>query len=168
MAEACFRHLISHIPEPVSITIDSAGTDAYHEGEPPDPRTMATLRQQQMADGYGHAARRVVARDLQDFDYLLAMDRHNLRTLRRKRSTWSSKGASTATVCLFGDIEETSEDQGEELADPYYGGDDGFEEVFEQCVRFSRAWIQRLLGWEIEIDGKGAITATKMPSKPEE
>ena len=171
MAEACFRHLLAHVPEAGGVVVvDSAGTDAYHAGEPPDPRTLATLRAHGWAAGYAHAARRVGARDLGDFDYLLAMDRHNLRTLRRKRNGWAAaaKGADAATIGLFGDVEETAEDRGEELVDPYYGEDDGFEIVFEQCVRFSRAWIKRLLGWELEIDGKGAITATKMASKPDE
>ena len=160
MAEAVFCHLCAQIPEPVNVVVDSAGTDSYHELEPPDYRTMETLLKHGIT-GFDHAARKVVASDLQKFDYLLVMDLYNRTSLRRKRSAWKSKGAKVDrdNIHLFGAFDGESE---EEVGDPYYGEHNGFEEVYEQCVRFSNGWIRRLLGWDVELDSKGNYVVAKV------
>ena len=174
MAEATFLELLAHIPEPTNVAVDSAGTDSYHELDPPDDRTLATLARHGFGKGYDHVARRVTADDLRDFDYVLVMDRHNYSSLRRKRAAWHAnrarKGSSSSSngpgekdnIFLFGDFDESGSAQADEVVDPYYGGNDGFEIVFQQCVCFSQGWIERLLGWKVAIDPKGKITATKI------
>ena len=72
-AEAVFRARA----EEADIQIDSAGTGAWHVGNPPDPRSRAEGERR----GYsfaGQAARKVTVQDFYDFDYILAMDRSNL------------------------------------------------------------------------------------------
>lgn len=173
MAEGVFRHLAGAHP---SIgEIDSAGTAAYHSLEPPDSRTMSTLRRHKITD-YEHAARKVTREDFLTFDYLLAMDKSNLRdlqdvrdsviaTLQRKtdirpssKSTRShvdaaigAYGADTkvAEVRLFGDFGKGGKlldrvGSGEVVKDPYYGGANGFEEVYQQVVRFSQNFVEYL------------------------
>lgn len=85
MAEAIFRDQASKSRVKFT-TIDSAGTGAYHAGDPPDSRTLSTLRAHQIND-YRHRARKVTDEDFTKFDYLLAMDEGNLDDLlfRRER-----------------------------------------------------------------------------------
>ena len=160
MAEAVFTSLAQpHISR--IARIDSAGTGAYHELSPPDPRTVATLKAHGITT-YDHAARKVTAADFNDFDYILAMDRYNLRDLRdlRKRAVARGKVPSAAAaaageggekgkVMLFGDF-GTGREKGEEVGDPYYGGDEGFEVVFGQVGRFSRGFLNEVLGVDRE------------------
>ncbi|KAJ5967609.1 hypothetical protein N7501_003857 [Penicillium viridicatum] len=173
MAEGVFRNLAGAHPSVGEI--DSAGTAAYHSLEPPDSRTMSTLRRHKITD-YEHAARKVTREDFLTFDYLLAMDKSNLRdlqdvrdsviaTLRRKtdtkpssRSTRSHVDAATgaygadtkvAEVRLFGDFGKGGKlhdrvGSGEVVKDPYYGGANGFEEVYQQAVRFSQNFLEYL------------------------
>ena len=80
MAEGVFRSLTASNPRIGEI--DSAGTGAYHTLEPPDYRTMQTLRKNGISD-YDHGARKVENDDFESFDYVFAMDGHNLRDLQR-------------------------------------------------------------------------------------
>ena len=142
MAEAVFRSLT--ISNPRVGTIDSAGTGAYHEGDPPDPRTMSTLEDNGIID-YNHAARKVQASDFTTFDYILAMDRENLYDLRRlrgrvigERMTPQLGNAEMGRLVLFGDF---GGQRGEVVGDPYYGARNGFEIAYEQMLRFSKGFI---------------------------
>ena len=82
---------------------------------------------------------KVRSRDFDDFDYVFAMDRSNLHDLQLlQRRTPSSK----AKVMLFGAY---SGGQVETIEDPYYGGKEGFEIAYEQCMRFSKNFLRELL-----------------------
>ncbi|KAM0715083.1 hypothetical protein Q7P37_009548 [Cladosporium fusiforme] len=138
MAEGVFRSLASS--HPLISRIDSCGTGAYHAGDNPDPRTMAVLRANGIKD-YKHKARKVrVPQDFEEFDYVLAMDGMNVADLRgmvKRKGLGAEVGGK---VRLFGEFGGRS--GGEEVGDPYYGGDDGFEVAFEQVVRFSRGLLE--------------------------
>jgi protein-tyrosine phosphatase len=102
---------------------DSAGTHGYHIGAPPDARTRkaAALR------GYDLSslkARQVNAYDFERFDYILAMDRSNLELLKR---ACPDKHQNKLDLFL-GFASGLDED---EVPDPYYGGDEGFEHVLD-------------------------------------
>ncbi|KAL1879047.1 Low molecular weight phosphotyrosine protein phosphatase [Paecilomyces lecythidis] len=171
MAHAVFRDLAAQHPSLIG-EIDSAGTGAYHALDPPDPRTMSTLRRHGITD-FDHAARKITKDDFRHFDYILAMDKYNLSDLQRVRdSVVGSKNPSAAArsagmkttrasaagggggadgdkvaeVRLFGDFLPNGEVHqkvggGEEVQDPYYGGQNGFEEVYGQVVRFSKGFL---------------------------
>ena len=100
------------------VAVDSAGTSAYHVGEPADARMQEAARRR----GYAlpSVARAVRDDDEADFDLILAMDRENLANLRRR----GSKKAR-----LIGEF--VPGDDVPEVPDPYYGGGDGFERVLE-------------------------------------
>lgn len=142
MAEAVFRSITTANPR-VSL-VDSAGTGAYHTGDAPDPRTMRTLEDHGIVD-YSHGARKVESVDLADFDYVLAMDRDNLRNLQwlRQRLVKSGKNAGKGNIMLFGDFGGA---RGEEVVDPYYGARNGFDIAHEQMVRFSTGFVEQVLG----------------------
>lgn len=141
MAEGVFRSLAGSHPR--LGTVDSAGTGAYHTLEPPDYRTMDTLRKHGIRD-YDHGARKIQEQDFRTFDYILAMDASNLRDLQRVQRRVDSTGdRSKAKVMLFGEFSGRS--KGEQVGDPYYGADGGFEKVYEQVARFSKRFLREVL-----------------------
>lgn len=152
MAEGVFQSLAASSPastQRLITTIDSCGTGAYHVGDSPDSRTMSTLR----ANGiktYKHAARKFAPQsDFANFDYILAMDDSNLEDLMdlRKRTVKKKGGQEgVGKVMLFGEFggETRRGGRGEEVQDPYYGGNDGFTVAYEQAVKFSKVFLERL------------------------
>jgi low molecular weight phosphotyrosine protein phosphatase len=144
LAEAVFSSLVSAHPTlmPLISQISSAGTSAdYHSGAPPDPRTTATLKAHGIA-GYKHKATKVTKEDFERYDWILAMDEENVRTLERMR-----KGRGTARVELLGRFGGR---EAEVVRDPYYdGGAEGFERAYEQCVRFTEGFCREVLGEEL-------------------
>ena len=140
MAEGVFRSVAkdnARVGE-----IDSCGTGAYHTLDPPDYRTMAILKKNKI-DDYDHGARQVTKEDFNDFDYIFAMDASNLRDLEKLKRRVESKGQkSRAQVMLFGEFSGKS--KAEQVEDPYYGRDNGFDVVFEQVKRFSSNFLKSL------------------------
>jgi low molecular weight protein-tyrosine phosphatase len=129
-AEGVMRALVSSEGLEGRIVVESAGTGGWHVGSPPDARAA------EAAHAHGVAlvgtARQVRAQDFEDFDYLVAMDGDNLRALRSL-----ARGAQErAKVRLLREFDPASAggaaDAGDlDVPDPYYGGEDGFDEVFE-------------------------------------
>jgi len=117
----------------LDIYVDSAGTANYHEGEEPDERTTATCKKHGVP--IDHLARVVREDDFTTFDYILASDNQNLGTLQRM-----APEKSTATIALFGSFEDNKP-----ITDPYYGNISGFENVYNQCVRYSNAFFRTAL-----------------------
>ncbi|KAG8529566.1 uncharacterized protein KY384_006203 [Bacidia gigantensis] len=143
MAEAVFASLTAS--NPGVARIDSAGTGAYHAGDSPDSRTMDTLAENNIND-YDHAARKMVATDFTDFDYILAMDEDNLDDLESMRRRLMKKDSSAAShrgqLMLFGDF---GGKKGEQVVDPYYGARNGFSVAYEQMVRFTTGFVEQVL-----------------------
>ncbi len=106
----------------VDVEVDSAGTIGYHEGNPPDPRSKAAGEKR----GYsfrGIRARQVTNADFHDFDLILAADKSNLADLQSR-----CPEAHQHKLKLFLSYAESHYD---EVPDPYYGGDKGFELVLD-------------------------------------
>ncbi|KIW27737.1 uncharacterized protein PV07_07447 [Cladophialophora immunda] len=141
MAEGVFRSLAKSHPRIGDI--DSAGTGAYHTLDPPDDRTLDTLRRHGITD-YDHGARQVRSKDFHEFDYIFAMDAYNFNDLQRLQRRLESRGQKTkAKVMMFGDFGGRT--KGEEVIDPYYGADRGFEAVYEQVTRFSKTFLEEVV-----------------------
>lgn len=79
--------------------------------------------------------------DLDEFDYIFAMDRSNLSDLRRLQR---GRPGGRAKVMLYGAFGGGAE--AEVVDDPYYGGHDGFERAFKQCSRFARNFLREVVG----------------------
>jgi protein-tyrosine phosphatase len=122
-AEGVFRHKIEMAGMNDRVEIDSAGTHAYHVGEPPDQRAQAAALQRGF-DLSSQRARRVRASDFTEFDYVLAMDRPNLDDLLA-----ICPDDCQDRVQLFLNFAEQSPTR--EVPDPYYGGGNGFETVLD-------------------------------------
>jgi protein-tyrosine phosphatase len=118
------------------VTVDSAGTGAWHVGRPPDGRTRRVALQR----GYDLShlrARQVCAADFYAFDYLLAMDEDNLAALRAMRPD-----DSQVELRLFLDYARDLRER--EVPDPYYGGAGGFERVFDLVERAAAGLLAHL------------------------
>ena len=162
MGQAVFQHLIAALPPSCpTIDVDSAGTDAYHSLEPPDPRTIETLEAHGIHD-FDHAARKVTASDFEKFDFIFAMDRDNLKTLKTRCRRLKLSSEVEQRISLFGDWDPTpATDDAKEIDDPWYGGISGFQTAFDKCVRFSRCWLRDTLNVDVIIDkrsGKVSVT----------
>lgn len=142
-AQGVFGELLAASKFGQRIDVDSAGTHAYHVGHPPDERSTAT------ALGHGvdmrdQRARQVTPQDLRDFDYVLAMDQSNLEVLEFLHHECGGR----ARVGL---LLEYAPDTGLlAVPDPYYGGDGGFERVYDLieagCQGLLAALEKRLAG----------------------
>ena len=120
LAEGLFLHRAWELGV-VGVVADSAGTGGWHAGEPPDQRMRAAAARQGVAvDG---VARQVRPADFLDYDLVVAMDTDNHRHLVRQ------SGENSAKVVLMRDYDRESP-QGSSVPDPWYGGDEGFAEVF--------------------------------------
>lgn len=137
LAEGIFRMLVIEAGMQDWFRIDSAGTSGYHQGDAPDPRTCAVAEQRGIV--LEHTARRVRPADLEQFDYVLAMDRENLERLELLRD-----GRGTpAQIALLRAFEPDSP-PGAEVPDPYYDEDGGFEEVHEMIERACRGLLAHI------------------------
>jgi protein-tyrosine phosphatase len=123
LAQGVFEHLVGSEGLADHIEVDSAGTHAYHVGEAPDSRAQSTARARGV-DLTAQRARQFGAQDFAQFDYVLAMDRGNLEILRR-----SCPEDQLHKVRLYLDFAPDRPE--EEVPDPYYGGQSGFDQVFE-------------------------------------
>jgi protein-tyrosine phosphatase len=135
-AEGVLRALAAREAPELALQVDSAGTAAYHVGEPPDPRA----RQAAARRGYDLTALRariVEPRDFERFDLILAMDRDNLQVLRRR-----APPAAHERLRLF--LEFAPEAGPEDVPDPYYGGPNGFEEVLDLVEAAARGLLAHL------------------------
>ncbi len=137
LAEGVFRDKVRAAGLDGIIDIDSAGTGAWHVGNPPDRRMMATAKRQGV-DISAQRARQFVDTDLADFDHILAMDKSNLHDI-----LFLDAGDDFGhRVTLFRQWDPEPGDY--EVPDPYYGGDAGFEHVYEIVNRTAEALLKGL------------------------
>ena len=119
------------------IIVDSAGTGGWHVGELPDPRSVAVARDHQI-DITDQRCRKFVAADFDEFDLIYVMDRSNLTdviSMVRKRE-------HIKKVRMI--LDELEPESGREVPDPYYGGENGFEEVFDLLDRACEQIVKKL------------------------
>jgi len=105
------------------VAVDSAGTHAYHVGEPPDARARSALHERGIDIG-GQRARRVCETDFAEYHYILAMDRDNVSSLVQQCPPRLANRIRLLLDYAPGIAQR-------EVPDPYYGGPDGFEKVID-------------------------------------
>ncbi len=106
------------------VTIDSAGTAAYHVGNLPDPRSIAVAKKHGI-DITTQRARKFTVKDFDSFDFIYAMDQNNFDDILKLSRNKEDK----KKVLLI--LNEVRPFQNNSVPDPYYGGDDGFENVYQ-------------------------------------
>lgn len=135
-AEGVFQHLVNERGLQSYFYVDSAGTSAYHIGEAANSKSRMTAREHGIE--LRSRARRFEQDDLKEFDLIVAMDRENLENIRKldKQSSFSAK-----TILM----REYDPEPGDgEVPDPYYGGMDGFERVFQIVKRSCEELLDEL------------------------
>lgn len=119
------------------VVVDSAGTAAYHVGEPPDPRTVRAARARGI-DLSSLRARHLSRNDANSFDLVLAMDRSNLKNIERR----FADVVDPSPVALFLSFAQRADV--DEVPDPYSGGPADFERVLDLCERASDGLIEAI------------------------
>lgn len=128
LAEAAFRLEAERLG--LDAEADSAGTGAWHVGEPPDPRAQAVAARHG-ADIRRLRARQVSRQDFQRFDHIIALDHENLADLAAMR-----RDGDRARLSLL--LDHVDGRRGEAVADPWHGGASHFAETWADVVAGTR------------------------------
>ena len=134
-AHALFREQIKGAGLEDRIDIDSAGTHAYHIGNAPDARATAAALARGI-DMTDLRARQVCEADFEQFDYVVAMDRDNLSLLEAPCPALLQDRLSLMLDWVEG--------WGDEVPDPYYGGDEGFVRVLDMLTEASQGLLANI------------------------
>jgi protein-tyrosine phosphatase len=136
-AEAIMRHLVAEAGLQDRIDVDSAGTGSWHVGEERDRRSRTVAKRRGMPiEGY---ARQFQPEDFQRFDLVLALDHDNARDLRRLAPDQQARNK----VRLLRDFDAAA-GKDASVPDPYYGGPQGFEDVFDICLSACQGLLDHL------------------------
>jgi protein-tyrosine phosphatase len=122
MAEWVLRHHVAE--EGLDVDVDSSGTGSWHVGDGADDRAVRTLQER----GYrsAHTARQFEPEWFDQYDMIIALDRGHLRALR----SMAPDEESRAKLRLLREFDPATGDD-HDVPDPYYGGQEGFEEVLD-------------------------------------
>ncbi|HEY3402893.1 MAG TPA: low molecular weight protein-tyrosine-phosphatase [Ohtaekwangia sp.] len=136
LAEAIFLHKLKHRKTDQLFEVDSCGTANYHIGDSPDSRTIANARKNGVS--INHCGRQLQEADLEYYDFILAMDKSNHRNILRL----TNAGNHLEKISLMRMFDPQG--KGEEVPDPYYGGEQHFQEVFDILDRTMDNFILHL------------------------
>ncbi|MCK2182661.1 low molecular weight protein-tyrosine-phosphatase [Halomonas getboli] len=134
-AEGMFRRHLDQAGLAGRVEVDSCGIGPWHVGKSPDARAQAAAASRGL-DLSGLRARQLDDGDFERFDYLLAMDHDNLAALEARRPADSA--AHVGLFLAFAGLPDRA------VPDPYYGGDDGFEEVLDLVEAASRGLVEHV------------------------
>ncbi|MEC8637324.1 MAG: low molecular weight protein-tyrosine-phosphatase [Bacteroidota bacterium] len=119
--------------------VDSAGTGSYHIGSPPDRRSIEVAKHNGIDIRY-QSARQFEPKDFDDFDHIYVMDQQNYRDVVAQANT-PAEVDKVELICEAADMGSMH------VPDPYYGGDDGFQKVFDlvnhACDRIVKKWEEK-------------------------
>ena len=121
LAEEILRNKTKHL----DVMIDSAGTASYHIGKMPDKRSIEIAKKHNL-NIEKQRARQFTRSDFDSFDHIFVMDRQNLRNVLKLSQTEAERNKVKLLLT------------NEEVEDPYYGGDQGFEIVFDKIEKASK------------------------------
>ncbi|WP_420602063.1 low molecular weight protein-tyrosine-phosphatase [Flagellimonas sp.] len=123
--------------DPAKVFVDSAGTAGYHVGNPPDERSIAVAKKYGL-DISHQKCRRFSEIDFEAFDYIYAMDASNFSNIIKLAR---SKEQERKVKLLLDEVDVGLN----EVPDPYYGGEDGFEKVFQMVDIACEAIAKKLM-----------------------
>lgn len=122
LAEGVFLHMLQERGLQDRFTVDSAGTGGWHTGNPPDPRSVAVARKNGIH--LPGRARKIHNKDWEKFDLIIVMDDDNL-------TDCLDAGAPPDKIRHLRSFDPAANGSNPPVPDPYYGGEDGFDRVFE-------------------------------------
>ena len=123
----------------LSCLVDSAGTSSYHVGDPPDSRAISKSAEKNI-DISSYRGRQFLTQDFDEFDQIFVMDNHNYRdVLALARNEEDEKKVKMILNLIY-------PEQNMSVPDPYYGGDEGFENVYkmldEACTIIAKKLVK--------------------------
>jgi protein-tyrosine phosphatase len=138
LAEGIFLHQARELGLSHRFEVDSCGIGDWHIGHEADVRSQAVA----LKNGITLAcrSRQVTREDFDDYDWILAMDHQNERDLRGLAHDPETQHAK---IRLMRDFDPTAE-KGAQVPDPYYGGPDGFDNVYAMLDRACRGFLETL------------------------
>lgn len=134
LAEAIFKEKVKNAGLDKFITVDSCGTGNYHIGENPDPRSIAIAEKHHVP--IQHKARQLSPKDGEQFTYIMVMDDKN------HEDTMAVVQSGNAKVFKMRHFDPKGLD--EDVPDPYFGGDEGFQLVYDMLERSSVQFLNFL------------------------
>ena len=136
-AEGVFRNLVQREANDLKVFIDSAGTHGYHIGHPLDSRAIEAAARRGI-DLTPLRGRQASVGDIAEFDYVLAMDRHNYAHLVSIAAQQYQDKISLL-------MEFAKDRREQEVPDPYYGGDRGFDQVLDMIEEAAEGLLADIL-----------------------
>lgn len=133
LAEGILKAKTNHL----DVVVDSAGTAAYHIGEQPDIRSIAIAKKYGV-DLTDQRARQFCTNDFDDFDKIYAMDTSNYANIISLARNESDKNK----VDLI--LNEVNPNSFQSVPDPYYGGDNGFQDVYDMLDEVCDRIVQKI------------------------
>ena len=124
-AEGVFLHLLKEQGLSDHFVVDSAGTGSWHVGNKADPRMRAAAERRGIH--LPSRARQIELDDFSRFDLVLTMDSDNLRNVR----SLAKEAGTNATATIRAMLSYARSTRLEDVPDPYYGGEQGFEQVLD-------------------------------------
>lgn len=144
LAENLFRHLAQEAGAEDRYDVDSAGTAAYHVGDSPDPRMRKVAAEHGLV--YDGSGRQVQTEDFYNFDLIVAMDESN----RDNLLALAPKADLKSKVRMMREFDPEAEGD-MQVPDPYYGGIDGFEHVYQLVQRSSAELLRQLESGDLDL-----------------
>jgi protein-tyrosine phosphatase len=135
LAEAVFKHKVIARGLDKFIVADSCGTANYHVGDTPDPRTIANAKKNGV--NINHCGRQLKSTDLENFDFILAMDASNYDNIMRLQNATQH----TSKIMMMREYDPLGRG---DVPDPYYGGERHFQDVFDILDRTMDAFVKHL------------------------
>lgn len=135
MAEGIARHLANEAGRH-DLSFDSAGTHAYHIGKAPDERAQAEMQRHGL-DISDLRARAFRQEDFSKFDVIMVADDHNAENVRAMTNNDEQRSKIIKML-------DSGCGNDENVADPYYGGEEGFARVYQQLYSALQTYLDRL------------------------
>lgn len=135
LAEGILKHYIKK--EKLDWFVDSAGTGAWHIGNPPDSRSIEVAKKHGL-DISSQRARKIRSTDFEEFDIIFAMDSSNYNDLQR----YALDDEEKEKIKLI--LNETEPNQNNSVPDPYWD-DNGFEKVYQMLDKACKSFVEKNL-----------------------
>lgn len=138
LADGIFTYLVNEQGLADQFRIDSCGTGAWHVGNPPDPRSILVAAKYNIDLTNLRARQFDPETDPTEFDWIIPMDASNYRELIKQ-------GTPKDKVRLMRSFDPIiNGNKAPDVPDPYYGGDDGFDKVYEMLMRACRGMLEMI------------------------
>ena len=137
LAEGIFQDLLVKKKLSDQFFCDSAGTSGWHIGAQPDRRSEAIANKHGFT--LSHSGRQIEQEDFENFDYIIAMDQSNLENIKQVQGYETFNKDRLVLMRKFDD-----ESPNKDVPDPYFGGPEGFETVYQMLDRSCKKFLKHL------------------------